>query len=70
MEKDYWVYEEKFAQDAGEKTITSAYRFKFYAKHAGKDTVKLVFYDRTYDKPVCRFLDFKIEPERGGKTYY
>ncbi|KAH7388827.1 hypothetical protein BKA66DRAFT_440484 [Pyrenochaeta sp. MPI-SDFR-AT-0127] len=70
MEKDYWVYEEKFVQDENEKTITTAYRFKFHAKRPGIDTVKLVFYDRTYDKPVYRFIDFKIEPERKSKTYY
>ncbi|KAF3919328.1 hypothetical protein ABW21_db0202196 [Orbilia brochopaga] len=39
--------------------ITRYYRFKFYARWSGMETVKLVFYNRYYDD-TSRYLEFKI----------
>ncbi|KAH7398523.1 hypothetical protein BKA66DRAFT_605583 [Pyrenochaeta sp. MPI-SDFR-AT-0127] len=60
FQKEPWVDGEKVAKDEGEPDAEVAYRFKFYAKSAGEETIRLCFYDRAFDKPVYRFIDFEI----------
>ncbi|KAF2128951.1 hypothetical protein P153DRAFT_386151 [Dothidotthia symphoricarpi CBS 119687] len=60
---DLTPWNQGISKDDNEPEMKTTYRFKFYAKRSGGDTVKLVFYDRYYNATE-RFVDFRILPDR------